>query len=79
MSILGNKLEKVIAGRQHDFGTLHGMGLQISVDEEAPLGVEITTANRQVTVNQNLTLTASFKEQTQSGGSGDDEGGVGEY
>ena len=39
----------------------------------------VTTANRQVTVNSNLTLTASFKEQTQSGGSGDDEGGVGEY
>ena len=38
----------------------------------------VTTANRQVTVNSNLTLTASFKEQTQSGGS-DDEGGVGEY
>ena len=39
----------------------------------------VTTASRQVTVNSNLTLTASFKEQTQSGGSGDDEGGVGEY
>lgn len=39
----------------------------------------VTTASRQVTVNSNLTLTASFKEQTQSGGSGDDEGGVGKY
>ena len=39
----------------------------------------VTTASRQVTVSSNLTLTASFKEQAQSGGSGDDEGGVGEY
>lgn len=38
----------------------------------------VTTANRQVTANSNLTLTANFKEQTQSGGS-EDEGGVGEY
>ena len=38
----------------------------------------VTTASRQVTVNSNLTLTASFKAAEQSGGS-DDEGGVGEY
>lgn len=39
----------------------------------------ITTANRSVKVTSDMTLTASFKEVTQSGGSGDDEGGVGEY
>lgn len=39
----------------------------------------ITTANRSVKVTSDMTLTASFKEATQSGGSGDDEGGVGEY
>ena len=37
----------------------------------------VTTANRQVTVSQNMSLTAQFKEATQGGS--DDEGGVGEY
>ena len=37
----------------------------------------ITTANRSVKVTSDMTLTASFKEVTQSGS--DDEGGVGEY
>ena len=44
----------------------------------------VTTANRQVTVNSNLTLTASFIASTgsgtgQGGNTGDDEGGMGEY
>lgn len=38
-----------------------------------------TQASRTVTMDADKTLVASFKEQTQSGGSGDDEGGVGEY
>lgn len=61
-------------------------GSTVSISASAKAGYQfekwsdgVTTANRQVTMNSNLTLTASFKEQTQSGGSGDDEGGVGEY